>query len=395
MSTESPEEDPGELLPFKPMGEYTRPAMPTEESFRILLKRTKRLIKRDEVKPFITKDSLLKTDPEVLDAVAAPPAWGPLVEELEETLAEWAAQQSPLVTTKLIILPPGEENGLVAEWARQHDHQILDPPERLSLLAATPPPVPDLSGDGILVIPRLEYWFLRHHDGLHHLRQVLAALFENKRHCLIGCDSFAWIYLQRALGAELILPDSLTFQPFGAKRLGEWLHQLEEDTNVSRRTIRLSQNGADIFERGKSGKLTNDYLARLAARSRGIPWIAWDLWRSSLRSDLSQEEENEKTADIPKQSEDTLWIVESEHQSLPKQKRDHSLLILHALLIHGRLTMEELRLVIPIVGESFLVGGLISSCFVDDREGHLSCNRRAYPAIREELSAAGFPVDSF
>lgn len=395
MATQSPEEATSELLPFKTLGKYDKPPMPTEESFRILITRAKKLVKKSSDKPFIASDDLLRADPEVLDAVAAPPAWGPLIDELQSSVRDWVAEDSPLIATKLIVLPPGEEHGLITEWAQKHGHQVLDPPARLSLLALTPPPVPDLSGDGVIVIPRLEYWFIRHHDGLNYLRRVLAAVYERKRHCLIGCDSFAWNYLMRAVGADLILPDSITFQPFGAKRLREWFHRIDTRGEDSRHTIRMSLTGEDIFAEDKKGNLSSDYLAKLAARSRGIPWIAWDLWRSSLRSDLSEEEENQKNADIPKQDESTLWVIDDEHQSLPKQQREQSLLILHALLMHGRLTMEELRLVVPIVGESFLVAGLVSCRFLNEREGHFYCTRSAYPVIREELFAAGLPVDSF
>lgn len=395
MSKQSPNEAEGQLLPFQALGKYSQPPMPTDESFRLLFARAKKLLTTAGDKPFIGDDNLLRADPAVLDAVAAPPAWGPLLDELQETVQDWVGEDSPLIPTKLIVLPPGEEQGLIEQWARQQGHQVLEAPARLSLVADPLPDLPDLAGEGVLVIPRLEYWFLRHHDGLRYLRQVLAAIHEKKRHCLIGCDSFAWTYLVRAIGADLILPDSLTFQPFDAKRLRHWFYQLDGGGDVPRHTVRLSQNGHDIFKMTQKGKLSSDYLAKLAARSRGIPWLAWDLWRSSLRSDLSEEEDSIQKEEIPKRDEDTLWVISSQDPSLPQHQREQSLLILHALLIHGRLTVSELRLVVPIVGESFLVAGLISCRFVQECEGYLSCNRRSLPVIREELFAAGLPVDAF
>ncbi len=37
------------------------------------------------------------------------------------------------------------------------------------------------------------------------------------------------------------------------------------------------------MELNSSGELKSDYLKKLAAHSLGIPWVAWHLWRRSLR----------------------------------------------------------------------------------------------------------------
>jgi hypothetical protein len=119
------------------------------------------------------------------------------------------------------------------------------------------------------------------------------------------------------------------------------------------------------------------------------------MWRNSLKSDRSDEEDASSDKEIPKQNEDTIWVVDENIYTLPQQHRDESLLVLHAILIHGQLTAAELRLVVPIVGESFIVAGLISSGFLQKDDDFLSCNPISYPTIRSELKSAGFPLDHF
>ena len=242
----------------------------------------------------------------------------------------------------------------------------------------------------MLVIPRLEDWFLRHQQGLAVVRALLAQVRESDRKCLLGCNSYAWAYLKRAIGADLILPDSLTFQPFDAGRLQEWFSRLNAADTTKDVVFRASKTGGDVLARDEKGELESDHLANLAARSRGIPWVAWSLWRNSLRSD--QHEEDEKK-EIAKHDDVTLWVVEDNEYTLPTQTRQDALLTLQALLIHGRLTVEELRLVLPIVGDSFIVAGLMSCGFVEKEGDHLTCCVSAYPSIRKELLADGIPID--
>src|SRR5699024_11435617 len=94
-----------------------------------------------------------------------------------------------------------------------------------------------------------------------------------------------------------------------------------------------------------------DRLTSLAAKSLGIPWVAWHMWRHILREEL-EVKEDEKLAEkiAAKQAEEehsktrlTLWVAALNEYSLPSNAGDDSLLILHALLLHDEIGSASCR----------------------------------------------------
>ena len=82
-----------------------------------------------------------------------------------------------------------------------------------------------------------------------------------------------------------------------------------------------------------------------------------------------------------------------EEYVLPGRDEQSALLVLQALLIHGPLSAQHLRLVLPLVGESNIVSVLVKSGFLE-RKGELFTVRpAAYPTIRAGLKSAGLPMD--
>jgi hypothetical protein len=380
------------LLPFQPLGQYKWPSLPAEESARLLWRRWARLFRKKPVKHAIGEDRLQRTLAKVLNEVVSPPACGPLSRELSLSLEGWAAEREPAQRTKLIVLPPGDAQGIVDLWAGEGGHQVLAAPARESLVSPVRAAALDLRGEGLLVVPQLERWFLRQRHGLETVRRLLAEIDAQKRPCLIGCNGWAWRFLVRAVSADTILPEPLTFQPFDAGRLQRWFAELSTVPEAARIRFRLPQNGADVMALKEGGIPESDYFTKLAAQSLGIPWVAWHLWRRSLRSVRQEEGSEAGPGDNFRDDEETLWVTAPEDFSLPERHRTTGLLVLQALLIHGSLTAEELRLVLPIVGESFIVAGLIGAGFVELEGKALRCRPIAYPAARSELFAAGFPM---
>lgn len=117
---------------------------------------------RKDGTPLIAQDQLRKATRNLLDEVVAPPACGPLLRQLDATLGTWSQPPKPPSWLQLIVLPPCDENGVLEAWAREHGYAVLDRPARSDLLSREAPEPADLAGSGVLVIPRLEAWFLRH-----------------------------------------------------------------------------------------------------------------------------------------------------------------------------------------------------------------------------------------
>ncbi|MGB4859844.1 MAG: hypothetical protein WBP11_11020 [Dokdonella sp.] len=381
---------------FVPLGTYKWPAMPTQETVRRLLDRFSHKIasqfQKDE-EPAVAKDKLHRITRSVLDNVVAPPSCGPLTRELQQTISARLSSPDPLTRSTLIVLPPCDRSCVIRSWAEQNGHQILEPPARSELMGSADEPLPDLIGEGVLVIPRLEHWFLRHHKGLDRLRQLLAALDRLDRPCLIGCNSWAWRYLVAATDADLVLPSGMTFQAFDAERLHQWFSEMVGEDGLHSLRFRLSDSGKDVMAVDSNSKLENDYFQTLAATSFGIPWVAWHLWRRSLRSENGDAPVDKDEALDERLDEQTLWIAALEEFRLPGSSRQEALLVLQSLLIHGELSESDLVMTLPAQGIGAVLPALRTAGFID-RDGDIyRCHPTAYPSIRSGLSAAGFAVD--
>ena len=250
------------------------------------------------------------------------------------------------------------------------------------------PDVPDLAGEGVLVVPDLGRWFLRHRLGLAHVRALLAGLAALERKCVVGCNSWAWAFLTKAVEAGMALPAGRTFEAFDADRLQEWFTRDVLGSGGEAVSLRASGSGKTISPQGEG---TAGYFQNLAAQSRGIPWVAWWIWRDSLRT-AADDDESQDAVDSP-QDKQTLWVAALEEFTLPTRHEPDELLVLQAMLIHGSLDAAELAAVVPTMREASIVQSLLKAGVIERDDGRLRCRAAAYPAVRRGLVAAGFPAD--
>lgn len=383
---------------FIPLADYAEPPVPTQVLLRTLLGRVQALLARDDPKPFIADDRLKKATMDLLDEVVAPPACGPLLAELEQTIAAWLREEPRVSHLKVVVMPPCDANAVVESWARQAGHRIVAPPDRDRLIKIPPPPLPDLAGEGLLVVPRLEDWFVRHRNGLRTVRHLLAALDAGGRPTVVGCNSWAWSFLSKATDVDLILPEAVTFIAFDETRLHRWFSQLAAADATGGVMFRRASTGSDVLELDKDGVPRDDYLRTLAGRSLGIPWVAWRMWRRSLRSGEDDTPLEDAKAVMAADGDEapgreTLWVTALDEYVLPDRDEQSALLVLQALLIHGPLGAGQLRLVLPLVGESNIVSVLVKSGFLERKNNLFSIRPAAYPTIRAGLESAGLPLD--
>ena len=389
---------------LQPIADYHIPPLPTDVATRRLIGWFRRQFKKpEESKPFIAESELVQATGETLEDVAPPPGCAPMLRDLDNHFGTLVRGETKGPRVHLLLLPPGDRNNVLGGWAKEQRLDVLQPPKRQQLLDG----ISQISvqeqefclseqwseerpdSQPVLVIPKLEDWFLRHERGLGCIRQLLDRVDQSKRRMVIGCNTWAWDFLCKATQAGLILPSPLTFQSFGADELRDWFHSLEDDAPIDWQ-FRLSSNGVRLFAEDAK---KHHYFHGLAAESLGIPWVAWHRWRKSLRYER-QKNDKAKQADQPATKEfdeRTLWVVNLPTLSLSQDHFEQASLVLHALLIHGGLTIDELRAVVPVVGELRVVSALIQSGFVRRSDDVLQILPTAYPEIRRELIAAGFP----
>lgn len=428
-----------------PLADYRAPGMPAEHVVRAMWRRIKDRFSPSESDPVRADNRLQATTVKLLDEVAGQPACGPLLDDLDAAMRAWVDEPHGSFHC-VVVLPPCDAADLIGGWARSRGHAVLCAPDRdrghaLSVVqgggeAPGARKAPASRADhatgndclvpgtpsSLLVIPRLESWFLRRRNGLLAVRALLAELQQSERRCLIGCNSWAWAFLVRAAGASLVLPSPRTFGAFDAKRLQAWFAELgAASSQPGRVAFRLAHSGADVLATEGDGALANNYLEELAARSHGIPWVAWHLWRNGLRTGIDAVETqkanghavnkvsesaahaSQVVADARHEAgkilekiippgERTFWITGVPDPDLPHHQDDNALLVLHALLIHGALDTAELLSVLPDATAAEVLPALLRAGFLEQQGSQLVVKPSAYPAVRRALLADGFPI---
>jgi len=383
-----------------PLADYHAPSAPAHDLLERLRGRVRQLLDRER-QAAVQDDRLQRAlHSELADYITVPDC-RLVVDELEASLLQWSLDASTEPHLRVIVLPPCERSDVLGALARRHSLDCLQPPPREALRERRSVPLPDLHGERVLVVPRLERWFLRSRHGLHVVRELLQALSAGQRGCLIGVDAWAWHYLVSAARADLLLPAPSTLRPVDADRLAEWFAELAAGEGTAPVHLRTAKDGADIFARDDEDELSDDYLRELASRSLGIPWVAWQMWRRGLRTlppdpDAEPGEDSDAAATAAQDDDDdTLWVTHDASPLLPTGHEHGARLVLHAVLLHGVLGTTDLVHVLPTLIDvpellrALQRGGMLARDEDDDAWYVLPS---AYPAVRTSLSEAGFSM---
>ncbi len=361
---------------------YKAPELPADERVQTILTHLKTTFFPSGASNAIAGEQLETPALRRLDAAARPPASGPVVEEIAHTVDDWRSAANPAQPLLAIVLPPGDDTDAVQNWAERDGHAILAPPADhgkpadLNRLYRLEP-------GQFIVIPKLEAWFLRTPSGLRRIRHLLGELAARRQRAVVGCNSFAWSFLSKAIGIDNLAGKAMTFRPFDAKRLETWLSGLAEVERNRGVRFRLVNKGHEIFS-GEDQKLSHDFFLRLAGYSLGIPWVAWQMWRSVLWiEDRAPEATRER---------EHFWVSPLEELVLPGDYPRDFLFALHAIALHGALAPAELAQVLPEGAGTDMIAALVGSCLTEFQNERLQLQPEAYPAVRSKLRSAGFPV---
>ncbi|QDV44635.1 hypothetical protein Enr13x_45030 [Stieleria neptunia] len=308
-----------------------------------------------------------------------------------------------------LVGPPGSGIAeMLAALAQERQSPLLEAPETDRVLGEMDAEDLDLtawdaSGDSMLVIPSLERFYLRHESGLTLVRSLIERLASGGR-VLVGCDSWAWAFLQQAAGIEDMLGPPMTLAPFDAPRLDAWLRGVYD-----LQQIEFVQRGRDapVFpdcskgsdsESEKSQPATSDLVKSFAAHSRGNPGVALALWTSCLR--ICDPDSDADGQDDDTSAGSTLWLVppsELEVHAPDNGRNRIERFLLHTLLQHGGLSLATLVTLLPFSREQICrrLAELRLAGAVAERDGRFQVTLTAYPQIRRDLVGEGFLGDAF
>ncbi len=413
-------QDSRPLWEFVPIERYARPTEPTTEVVRKGIHGAWERLRQHSPpeKPLIADEDLSQVPEERLQEAAPPPAWDDAVSALDAALAPWLEAPEPASSVQVLVGPPfAGLSEIATHWAHAREWRLVTPPLPAQVLAGGGDWFSALESDDDtpLVMPSLEGCYLRHHDGLALIRRLIDWVCAYRRRCLLGCHSWAWAYLRKALEVDVVFPPPLTLQGFDDERLQRWFRSLASGAESAAFTFLQANSGKPVLNRvdhGAESKANEqgpnqtrqndrshgvtDFLKYVAGHSRGNPGVAWTIWRRSLHLAVSEEGQETEAPDTGH----VLWVKPWSQIDLPvcpSQLSQSDLLVLHALLLHGGLAAEFLPQLLPSTTTEIMhsLHELHARRMLDEVQGRWQVTALGYPAVRPILESEGYLTDPF
>jgi hypothetical protein len=353
----------------------------------------------------------------LLERIAPVPDWSEAVVALDAALKPWIEEPDDVPALVLDAWYHGAPS-IVRRWAEARGWTIVDPPSREDIAQ------PDAAADWLAarersdtpwVLPHLERCHLRTPRGLAFVRALLDRWAEGALgRGLIGCDPHAWAYLRHVWPGQI--PHRLTLHPFSADVLGRWFRALAEagrpDGAASLSFRVAGEDNPVLPERHDAADddgaarppdevPTSSYLRGLAVYSQGHPGIAWTLWRRSL---LVPPDASPLKADDPSnresEPEPTIWVrpwSDVEHPRRPSDFAQPDMFVLHALLLHGGLSADQLSPLLPTdwYAVRHRLQGLRTAGFVVQDGATWQLTPAGYPAACDILRREAYLPDPY
>jgi hypothetical protein len=387
------------------MDDYCPPADSTPAALRRQWRLLARLFSRQDphdtlAQPEATLSSL---PPAQLDRLAPPLRWEGAARAFDQIYASKAGSApTPGVIGILVGQPFCGHADILAHWARGRSVRLLEPPTAQEILAADVQWLTRCcdSGPGLWALPALERCYLRNANGLALVRGFLDLAFSGALGPgVIGCDSWAWAYLQRICSWPAT--PVLTLQAFDGAALTALLLQPEAQPAQAVRFL-SAHSGTSLLPEPEDGEEdaqapVSPELRQLAARCRGNLGVAWHFWRERLRTAI--EPQATQTGDDAPPPTDAIWVApELEPRAPASDAGDETALVLHALLLHNGLEAPLLATLLPIAAAHLNLQllqlhalGLVERQDAD----RWQVTPLAYPGVRAFLRARGYLTDSF
>jgi hypothetical protein len=248
------------------------------------------------------------------------------------------------------------------------------------------------------VFPNLERGYLRHSNGLHLIRRFLERAFSGKLGVgLIGCESWAWSFLQKVWSVPT--SDLWTLQAFNAEKLSIVFRELANKSSRISIRFRESVSGKEvpstIATATEEASSSSSFLAKLASHSRGNLGLAWHYWRTSLYAEPegAKGTESDSASNHQSFSENTFWVRDFfEEKTIPSGSDYEVAFILHFLLLHGQLSVDILLRLIPF-SQGIITATLLKLMkvgIVEKIENDWRVSALGYPAARQFLKSNGY-----
>lgn len=355
---------------------------------------------------------------ELVDKAAPDPDWSASLPAVTAVLDTWLDAKVPGSFNQIFVGPPYHGTSeILTAWAQARGWRLVDAPSPEMILTGGQDWLTQLEEDNEpLVLPHLEQCYLRHYDGLTLLRRLLDHIISQSRRWLVGCDSWAWAYLSKALKVDTVFPPPFILEAFNQERLKLWFQQLASAWGKDNFVFRQLDSGNYVLPPGTRDEVSGDwsqgadaedssFLKNVAAYSRGIPGVAWAVWRHSfgfvniMARDGEERDQEALTSEGVNPTHPILVTPWSQINlpGFPFHRVSLGLLmVLHTLLIHGGLWSRILPELLPLPPTEILehLYLLEASGLVESDQSFWRVTPVGYPVVQQVLQSEGYLTDA-
>ncbi len=353
--------------------------------------------------PFKKEQDLLALTRVRLAHLVPPLPWEDAAAALDGVLQDWTAAGASEKSVKFFIGQPFSGHAeIVSLLGMRHQAVEIMPPSIEQILSNDESWFDSWPSAAIFwVLPKLEYCFLRHANGLDLVRRLMSLAANGQLgKGVIGCDSWAWSYLQRIF--PLPQANALTLQAFDADRLQCLLYGLMNSQSQAEFHCYNAKNGQEIIGASAKEEQRQKEFVELAEHCRGNVAIATTYWRERLRYGPDEHEApgDEKTAARTgeNRSGEHIWLAGMPPDpELPIGNDEEFFLLLHAMVLHGGMPEPLLGDLMPFSATRCrgLLGQLQQSGITHCANGRWQVREMAYLTVRRLLNARDYLTDSF
>jgi hypothetical protein len=416
-SQDKNEDTASPLWEIVPIGEYAVPSGIDPTAVRKKWSAVRRLFGmggKEAPSPLRDEEGLRALPQVRLENLVPPIDWWPGAAALDDALGNGATDATARPGVQVLVGQPfGGQAEILERWAIGHEATILLPPKPETILAGDLRWIDewvsqvDTQGYRRWVLPRLEHCYFRHARGLGLARRVFELAFSGRLGPgLIGCDSWAWAYLQRIWPLPRV--QVLTLQAFDGGRLSAYFLSSALRHRNQQVRFRHAKTGENLLPAPDPDSSAHDEfgvsaeLKRLAAHSRGNLGIARAYWRSRLRSEPDEAELKDNTdaergaAASPR--DEVVWLTAGiDDPVLPAETGEEVVLLLHAVLLHNGPPERLLPELLPLSHDRILsiLLRMRDLGLVDAMDDRWCISALGYATTREALRARGYLIDAF
>ena len=349
--------------------------------------------------PVPDREELQSLPPDQMARLAPLPDWSVAAASLDHALADWWRQDDPEQPVRFLVGPPfSGQAEMVHRWGTALGATVITEPTSEQILGADYRWLEDWPDTAPLwVLPRLERCFLRHAGGLSLVRRLLDRAQGGTLGCgLIGCDSWAWAFLEYAWPVGR--PDALAVQAFDGEGLARLLAALATPRAGERIRFRNARSGDDLLAAPfAEGDPVPSGIAHLAAHCRGNAGLAANLWRRRLcaRPDGAEEGAAHTQDDQPAE---VIYVADIIPEIRPSAGcSEEEVLLLHTLLVHHGLAESLLGDLLPLPASRTAAGlrRLQQDGLAELHDGRWQVAAPAYVAVRDLLRGRDYLCDTF